>query len=443
MLAYRMSSGRTISWIRQPGRGYPRRMDWTRIRQPSRIARRFTVALLVTVLAFASSAEVLYASGTSKPLSTRLSKALALAQLDPANVSALVVDLDTGTDVFARNSMTALVPASTEKLPIALAALALLGPDFRSVTLVLGSGEQRAHVWDGDLFLKGHGDPTLRKRDLRRLARILSARGLTRITGALVGDDSYFDAKRTAPGWKASFYKVYSPPISALVLDRARKRGAVVDDPALAAVATFRSALRKRGITVDGEVRTGQAPADAHLLARDRSPRLSLLVDTMNTESDNFFAEMLLKTLGAQMASKGTTRAGARVVRRALAERDVPLDGVRIVDGSGLSRSDRLTTKALAAILLSAHNDPALSEHFVGSLAVAGVSGTLEQRFNQSPGEGRVQAKTGTTNLSSALAGLVDDRYAFAILMNGDPVNIWRARAAQDRFANILARFAS
>ena len=204
-------------------------MDRPRTWQPSRIARRFTVALLAAALVFASGAEVLHASGTAKPLSTRLSKALALAQLDAANVSALVVDLDTGTGVFARNSAVALVPASTEKLPIALAALAMLGPDFRSQTLVLGSGERRDHVWDGDLFLKGHGDPTLRKRDLRRLARILGARGITRITGALVGDDSYFDAKRTAPGWKASFYKVYSPPISALVLDRARKRGSVAD----------------------------------------------------------------------------------------------------------------------------------------------------------------------------------------------------------------------
>ena len=118
-------------------------------------------------------------------------------------------------------------------------------------------------------------------------------------------------------------------------------------------------------------------------------------------------------------------------------------EGVRIVDGSGLSRKDRLTTRALVAILLAARSDPALSEHFIGSLAVAGVSGTLEKRFERSPGQGRVQAKTGTTNLSSALAGLVDDRYAFAILMNGEPVNIWRARSAQDRFANVLAKVSS
>jgi D-alanyl-D-alanine carboxypeptidase/D-alanyl-D-alanine-endopeptidase (penicillin-binding protein 4) len=123
-----------------------------------------------------------------------------------------------------------------------------------------------------------------------------------------------------------------------------------------------------------------------------------------------------------------------------LAERGVPLAGVRIVDGSGLSRLDRLTARALAALLVVAWRDPALRGPFVASLAVAGVNGTLEDRMTRGPARGVVRAKTGTTDRASALAGYVGAAYVFAILMNGDPIPYWSARTAQDRFAQVLAR---
>ena len=416
-------------------------MHLRRIRRPTRPARRLLIALCVAALGLAYGIETSLAGSEAPRLSKQLSDALAVAGLDPANLSALVVDLNTGSTVFASNSTLPLVPASIEKLPIALAALAVLGPNFRSRTLVLGSGMRRGAVWDGDVYLKGYGDPALPKRDVRRLARVLHSRGIVQITGAIVADESYFDSVRTAPGWKPSFFKVYSPPISALVVNRARKQKSVVDDPALAAATAFRNALRKRGVTVDGGVRTGTAPANTIRLARDSSPRLTRLVGWMNTRSDNFIAEMLLKTLGARVAGMGTTSAGAAVVQSVLAARGIPLASVSIVDGSGLSQWNRLTATTTVAILRAARSDPGLSEPFIGSLALAGSSGTLARRFVDSPGRGRIRAKTGTTALSSALAGFVDDRYAFAIFMNGShdsPVNHWLARAAQDRFATAL-----
>ena len=85
-------------------------------------------------------------------------------------------------------------------------------------------------------------------------------------------------------------------------------------------------------------------------------------------------------------------------------------------------------------------SDPTIGRVFVKSLAVAGVSGTLRDRLATRPTRGRVRAKTGTTNRASALAGLVGDRYVFAILHNGRPVPYWTARSAQDRFVQLLAR---
>jgi D-alanyl-D-alanine carboxypeptidase/D-alanyl-D-alanine-endopeptidase (penicillin-binding protein 4) len=128
------------------------------------------------------------------------------------------------------------------------------------------------------------------------------------------------------------------------------------------------------------------------------------------------------------------------VVTSALGEAGVPLDGVRLSDGSGLSRLDRLTAQALVAILLAGSADPEIRGAFVTSLAVAGISGTMKRRLTRRPTRGQVIAKTGTTSQASALAGFVRRRYVFAIVQNGSPVPYWSARAAQDRFVMILAR---
>jgi PBP4 family serine-type D-alanyl-D-alanine carboxypeptidase len=160
----------------------------------------------------------------------------------------------------------------------------------------------------------------------------------------------------------------------------------------------------------------------------------------MDRDSDNFRAEMLLKDLGAELGGAGTTAAGARVVRAALAAAKVPLTGVRIVDGSGLSLLDRVTATELAALLVAVWNDPTVRGPFVEALPVAGENGTLERRLEQPATRGVVRAKTGTTNEASAPSGYVRDRYAFVVIQNGFPVAAWPARTAQDRFVTALAR---
>jgi serine-type D-Ala-D-Ala carboxypeptidase/endopeptidase (penicillin-binding protein 4) len=159
----------------------------------------------------------------------------------------------------------------------------------------------------------------------------------------------------------------------------------------------------------------------------------------MDRESDNFTAEMLLKQLGASRLDRGTSAAGATVVMETLAQAGVPMAGVRVVDGSGLSRLDRLTANALAALLKVAWNDPTIRPVLLASLPVAGVNGTLEDRLRKPPARGRVLAKTGTTDVASALSGYVSTRFAFTVLQNGHPLSYWWARRAQDRFAQVLA----
>ena len=395
-----------------------------------------TACLVVLCLTIAAPAA---ARPAEKPLDVRLARTLRVAGIAPARTGALVVDLETGATVFARNPGKQLQPASNEKLATGLTALDELGPAFRTRTVVLGAGTRRGPRWDGNLILKGFGDPDLRAGDLDGLARDLRRLGLRRVSGRVLGDESYFDRRRTAPGWKASFYKLECPPLSALVVDRAWLDGRTWDEPALAAAIAFKRALERAGIRVSKKAALGSGGRSATELAHVESPPMRRLVKVMETESDNFYAEVLLKLLGAKELGRGTTAAGARVVRRELAQRDVPLAGVRIADGSGLSRLDRVTARMLGALLVSAWDDPEISRVFLTSLAVAGVSGTLEDRLTAAPARGRVRAKTGTTSAASALSGYSGTGYAFALVMNGDPVDVTAARTAQDRFARLLA----
>jgi D-alanyl-D-alanine carboxypeptidase/D-alanyl-D-alanine-endopeptidase (penicillin-binding protein 4) len=351
----------------------------------------------------------------------------------------VALDLATGTVVFAQNGSRALAPASNEKLPLAYAALVRLGATYRIDTDVLGEGELDGTVWNGTLILKGSGDPTLSRADLRSLAAQVRAAGIRRVSGGIVADESAYDARRVVSGWKPSFYIGESPPLSALVLDRARVGRFVTRTPALTAALAFRDLLRSTGVAVEGSVRVGR-PADwSEPIASVSSPTLAAILRFMDRESDNFTAEMLLKQLGLAELDRGTSAAGASVVTQVLTEAGVPMAGVRIVDGSGLSRLDRLTANALASLLGKAWADPELQRTLAGSLPVAGVSGTLEDRLRKPPARGRVIAKTGTTDVASSLSGYVPQRFAFAILQNGQPLSAWWARRAQDRFAQVLA----
>ena len=162
----------------------------------------------------------------------------------------------------------------------------------------------------------------------------------------------------------------------------------------------------------------------------------------MDTESDNFTAEMLMKQVGAVQRSSGTAAAGIVETRSLLFAAGVPLAGVRIVDGSGLSLDDRWTPAGLVRLLRTMWLDPDLQPYVVGALPVAGVDGTLWYRMRKGPAHRFVRAKTGTTDNSSALSGFVGDRYVFSVVENGYPVSTRNAEASQNRFAEVLARAA-
>lgn len=376
-------------------------------------------------------------SAATSALARALSRAVTTPGVSRAQTGVVVVDLDADAVVYRLNAELPLEPASTEKLPLATAALQRLGANFRTTTDVLGEGKLVGSTWRGSLVLQGHGDPALTTSGLKALAHAVRRQGIRAVTGRVVGDESYFDDARTAPGWKPEFAKNESPLLSALVVDRGVLDGISVDHPALAAAVLFTRALHAEGISVGHDPAVGRATARAVQLTRRASPRLITLLGQMDTWSDNFIAEMLIKLLGARIGGHGTTAAGAAVVASTLAEAEVPLGGVRLVDGSGLSPLDRLTARTLAATLETIAHLRALHP-LLNTFAVAGATGTLRHRLLGIPDHELVRGKTGTTDHSSALTGFVGSRFAFAVLCNGAPVNWTAAHLLQDRVALAL-----
>jgi D-alanyl-D-alanine carboxypeptidase/D-alanyl-D-alanine-endopeptidase (penicillin-binding protein 4) len=400
---------------------------------------RRAAGFLAAIALLAAAAPGAASVRSDSTLQKRLSKALRVPHVDRASSAAVAVDLRTGEELFALNDTLPLVPASNEKLAVTYALLTSFDPTMRIETTVKATGAVEGGTLDGNLVLVGGGDPTLSSGDLARLARRVLAAGIRHVTGGVIGDESLFDSKRTCPGWKSSFYIIESAPLSALVVDRARYRSYTAPRPAKAAALLFRDALTAAGVAVDGGVAVRPSPANAVIVTRTRSETLASIVGFMDLHSDNFTAEELLKLLALTQYDQGSTAGGAKVVRRSLKAAGIPTAGLRIADGSGLSEKDRLTVATLVSILQALAADPKLEAVLLRALPVAGVSGTLRDRMRTPPLLGHVSAKTGTTNIASALSGYVNSHIAFAIVQNGHPLAYWWAREAQDRFARVLA----
>ena len=400
---------------------------------PLRLAAT-AVAIVAFVLVPAAQA------GSRSAFQTHLARALHARHVSPGRTGAIVFDLQTGSTLFAHNPRLPLRPASNEKLATTYAALSALGPSFRIETDVLGEGQQSGTTWHGNLVLKGYGDPALSFAQVNSLARQVAAAGIRQVTGRILADESWFDTRRTGLGWKPDFYLHESPALSALVVNRGWTGRYETGRPALMAAQILRRDLQRAGVTVHGGAALGVASAQAASLASVQSARLAVLVRHMDVYSDNFYAEMLLKEVGAVQGAGGSAAAGIAVERQLLSDAGVPLAGVRMVDGSGLSLIDRWTPLGLATLLRTMWEDSDLRPYLVPALPIAGETGTLRHRMRKAPARGLVRAKTGTTNNASSLSGFVGDRFAFSVLENGSPVSALNAEQSQNRFAQVLAR---
>lgn len=360
-----------------------------------------------------------------------------------SSAGALVVDLETGRTLFSRRATTPLVPASNEKLFTTAAALVRFGPQARLQTRVFvtpGTEIDENGVVDA-LHLVGGGDPALNDIALRALALDVGAAGVRRVRTGVLADESHLDTRRGPAGRPDPFLGGW---LGGLTWAHGRPDPSL--GPAQEAATRFHGLLKQRGIRLARGPRVQAIPRsalDVSLpIATVDSPPMGTLTTTTNVPSDNFYAEMLLKGLGARFGTSGSTAAGVRVMRSTLKSLDaLPRANA---DGSGLSRRNRASAREVVALLRAMDAQPGpLRTAWMSSLAVVGSTGTLARRMRGTSAAGRCRGKTGTLTGVSALSGYCTTAggrlVAFAFLENR--VDAGRAKRLEDRMVPRIAGY--
>jgi D-alanyl-D-alanine carboxypeptidase/D-alanyl-D-alanine-endopeptidase (penicillin-binding protein 4) len=343
-------------------------------------------------------------------------------------------DLETGTDLIAVRADRARIPASVEKLFVTSTALLKFGAAGQLNTRAVSDAEIDADgTLAGNVWIVGAGDPELDEADLRRLAAAVREAGVREVEGGVVADDTAFDRRRGGPRTGYAPDSDLGGRLGALVMRRGFQ-----SSPATYVGKRFAAHLKNAGIKLGRAVRVGPAPDGAPDLGSVGSASMATLIHDINVPSDNFMADMLLKSLGSQYGSGGTTTAGAAVVRSTLDDFGLR---PRIADGSGLSRANRTTPRQVVRLLERMEGQDTATA-WRSSMAVPGSSGTVARRMRGTAAS-RCHVKTGTINRVSNLVGVCTTpsgrNVGFAWLMQN--VNVYTAHRIQDRMAAIVARY--
>jgi len=468
-----------------------------------------------------------------KELARKIDRVLDESDLTKARWGVFVMAMKDGRVLYSRDGDKLFTPASNMKIYTTVAALDLLGTEYRWSTSVYADKQPDAGgVIDGNLTLFGRGAPDLKsygKNGLASLAEQLYQHGVRGVSGHIIGDESYFRGELYGLGWQWNDLQWYfGAEPSALTVDEnslelkiapADKVGTAatltlnretnylhltnntttlardaqttiginrglsdselrvwgafpiggrsftaylsVPNPALWAASLFKEALIARGIKVGGEARSRDFrvvesekfdPQKAIELAQTSSGTLSEIVRRTNKESNNLYAELILRTLGKERGSsapdpdprknqeRGNDEAGTAVVKAWLDHNGIPSDGLEIRDGSGLSRLDLVTPEATARMLVAIAGTSAATA-FRDSLPIAGRDGTLSGRLVSSAG--RVVAKTGTLTYTHSLSGYATgpdgDVLVFSIFCN-DATGHHNPTRVIDQIVGLLVR---
>jgi len=452
--------------------------------------------LMVLAMILSVSAAPVYAhsSGAAvSPLQAQIEKRLSDLKNDENSIGLragiAVYDLTDKTFLYQYQAKRSYIPASTQKLFTTITGLDRLGPDYRWKTEVLIDGSLVGNgVVQGNLILKGYGDPSLKQSDLRDITSALKEKGIRRVTGKLLVDESYFDTQRLGMGWmwddepygysaqlsglaveknsviltitpgKTAIPSITSQPVTtyltitnqiqtvpnssatSITVERPRGKNEIIlkgtigaqakpyqeavtmEDPALYVGGLWRDILLQEGIITPAQKSVEKTSVQSGTaLHTHYSKPLSEIMIELNKESDNFYADMLLKTLGAVQKGEGSFAAGSEAVSDMLKRAGVE-PGYRVVDGSGLSRFNWMTPEQMVTMLAFVQ-EQSYRAAFEASLPIAGVDGTLKNRLKGTIAEKRAIAKTGSMSGVNTLAGYVTaqngHKIAYSIMTNG------------------------
>lgn len=395
---------------------------------------------------------------------------------------------ETGTILESYNPEKVIIPASNQKLITTAAVLDGLGSEFQYETVIYGWGEQVDSLWQGDVIIKGSGDPSIsgflyddnRYHVFEELLGQLREKGIEAISGNLIAGLSYFDEEYYPKGWDwydmSFYYGVQISPLSfnnnavdlevfadgeigeaprikwfpdstdyvdfvnkqvithrsleydeyyrrrlgnnTIVLGSGLPKGYYeteslsIDNPPLFFLDSFSKFLNTNGISFRGEFELTNEPiADTrllHILAIHLSKPLSELAAWTNKESDNLYAEMLLKTLSAEKGDgPGSFEHGIKQVRIFLADFGIDTTYVQMNDGSGLASGNFTKTSIISKLLQKMQNHPA-AEAYLSSMSVAGIDGTIAHRMKGTPLYNNFKGKSGFVTGVRTLSGYME-----------------------------------
>ena len=381
------------------------------------IKNTFVLFLIFSIQIFSSSNDL---------LKRRIDDAL--TKLPPkTKIAVLIYNPLTQDTIYVRNHTTSIIPASNTKIFTTAAALSILGGNYPLATKIFTDDKNiRDGVINGNLYIKGYGNSLFTEKDLTDMVNSLKSQGIKRITGYIIGDDTFIDNLYTRSDWiDDESTNVRLPAISALVIDRNRtfsqKKVRIrkrrhsgyqyvtaqkdINEPPLYIATLLREKLIDSGITVGKTAIKGETPAKSAELTESKI-LLKDLIKIINKHSDNFLAECLFKTIGAiTSGSQGNSFYSTQTVLKFLKDNSIYSEGTSIVDGSGLSRYDLVTVGAIVGVLEKMYFDLKNYGDFYNSLSVAGVDGTLRHRMQSSSAENEFHGKTGTLNGVSSLSG--------------------------------------
>ncbi len=364
-----------------------------------------------------------------------------LASKGPGASGYYVFDIDAKSKhvLFDRNQGRRRKLASNEKLFTTSTALHVLGASgtiatrVKRVGTITGAGRLK-----GSLYLVGGGDPSFGSGGVTDLANDVRRAGIKSVSGTVFADDTVFDRLRGVPGtgYDASQYVA---PLGGLTYGGSTYS----EDPAKAAGIAFRDRLREVGVGINGKVKVKAVPKKLRgtpPLGEYDSPSIAALAADTNKPSNNFFAETLLKRLYATDKRQGTTRGGAKIVKRYARGLGSKVDAM---DGSGLTDNNKSSPKDVVRLLSAVRRVRGVGAPLFSSLAIAGKDGTLADRMGGTAAARRCRGKTGTIDGVSNLSGYCKSGrhlIAFSILMNGVGDYDY-ARSIQDKMVVEIARY--
>ncbi|MCX6163666.1 MAG: D-alanyl-D-alanine carboxypeptidase/D-alanyl-D-alanine-endopeptidase [Ignavibacteriae bacterium] len=346
--------------------------------------------------------------------------------------------------LYAYKPEAKMIPASITKVITATTAFYMLGANYEFKTIIFTDDNNiNDGVINGNLYIKGYGDPDLSSYDIVQVAKTIIGKNIKSITGNIVYDDTYLDNEHYG---LANYYNsdtkiAYWPYVCALSLDKNKNS----NNPAYSVAKLLSDELTSQNVKLEGIIVSGVTPTVSKEITFVSRSMIDVLTN-MNKISDNQSAITVFKVIGANYKSPpGTLKSGSAAVIDFLTSIGVTRSNFEILEGSGLTRYNFVTSDLYIQLLKYMFDDAKNFDSFYATLPVGGVDGTLKDRMVGTEAEKNIHAKTGTINGVSTLTGYAISRdnepIIFYIAMNGFGTNFKPYRKKQDDICELICKF--